>query len=134
MRLGLNGDEFRETRDLLLAHLDGDRAWRFDKDSYEVNRNKKKKHREAGEVTMKIRIDDTIYEGTGAEILEQLRLAAFDPTEFPDTESYLWQLRSNFIRMTDRDCVLPEHGLEEQARVLFGELAKIGALEVLENG
>ena len=35
------------TRDLLLAHLDGDRAWRFDKDSYEVNRNKKKKHREA---------------------------------------------------------------------------------------
>ena len=61
---------------------------------------------------MKIRIDDTIYEGTGAEILEQLRLAAFDPTEFPDTESYLWQLRSNFIRMTDRDCVLPEHGLD----------------------
>ena len=53
---------------------------------------------------------------------------------FPDTESYLWQLRSNFIRMTDRDCVLPKHGLEEQARVLFGELAKIGALEVLENG
>ena len=37
--------------------------------------------------------------GLGAEILEQLRLAAFDPTEFPDTESYLWQLRSNFIRM-----------------------------------
>ena len=83
---------------------------------------------------MKIRIDDTIYEGTGAEILEQLRLAAFDPTEFPDTESYLWQLRSNFIRMTDRDCVLPKHGLEEQARVLFGELAKIGALEELEDG
>ena len=26
---------------------------------------------------MKIRIDDTIYEGTGAEILEQLRLASF---------------------------------------------------------
>lgn len=48
--------------------------------------------------------------------------------------TYLWQLRSNFIRMTDRDCVLPKHGLEEQARVLFGELAKIGALEVLENG
>ena len=46
-RLGLNGNEFRETRNLLLANLDGDRAWRFDKDSYEVNRNKKKKHREA---------------------------------------------------------------------------------------
>lgn len=47
VRLGLNGDEFKETRNLLLANLDGDRAWRFDKDSYEVNRNKKKKHREA---------------------------------------------------------------------------------------
>lgn len=83
---------------------------------------------------MKIRIDDATYEGTGAEILEELRLASFDPTEFPDTESYLWQLRSNFIRMTDRDCVLPERGLEAQAQALFGELARIGALEVLEDG
>ena len=83
---------------------------------------------------MKIRIDDAAYEGTGVEILEELRLASFDPTEVPDTESYLWQLRSSFIRMTDRDCVLPERGLEEQARALFRELAKIGALEVLEDG
>ena len=45
VRLGLNGGEFRETRDILLSHLDGDRAWRHDKDSYEVNR-RKKKHRE----------------------------------------------------------------------------------------
>ena len=83
---------------------------------------------------MKIRIDDATYEGTGVEILEELRLASFDPTEFPDTESYLWQLRSNFIRMTDRDCVLRERGLEEQAQALFGELARISALEVLEDG
>ena len=45
VRLGLNGDEFKHTRDHLLAHLEGDRAWRRDKGSYEVNR-KKKKHRE----------------------------------------------------------------------------------------
>ncbi len=45
VRLGLNGSEFKATRDCLLAHLDGDRAWRRDKDSYEVNR-RKKKHRE----------------------------------------------------------------------------------------
>ena len=45
VRLGLNGDEFKHTRDHLLAHLEGDRAWRHDKDSYEVNR-RKKKHRE----------------------------------------------------------------------------------------
>ena len=42
VRLGLNGDEFKETRDLLLANLSGDRAWRHDKDSYEVNRRKKR--------------------------------------------------------------------------------------------
>lgn len=43
VRLGLNGDEFKHTRDHLLAHLDGDRAWRFDKDNYEVNKKKKKR-------------------------------------------------------------------------------------------
>ena len=42
---------------------------------------------------MKIRIEDTVYEGTGTEIMDQLRKVAFDPTEFPDTESYIWQLR-----------------------------------------
>lgn len=44
VRLGLNGPEFKNTRDHLLANLDGNRAWRYDKDSYEPN--KKKKHRE----------------------------------------------------------------------------------------
>ena len=83
---------------------------------------------------MKIRIDECTYEGSGAEIMDQLRRQAFDPTEYPDVESYIWQLRSNFPRMTDRDCVLPEHGLEAQAQAMFGELAKIGALEVLEDG
>ena len=28
VRLGLNGEEFKHTRDHLLAHLEGDRAWR----------------------------------------------------------------------------------------------------------
>ena len=46
VRLGLNGPEFKHTRDHLLANLEGDRAWRYDKDSYEVNR-KKKRNREA---------------------------------------------------------------------------------------
>ena len=74
---------------------------------------------------MKIRIEETIYEGTGAEILDQLRL---------DAESYLWQLQNNFIRMTDQECHLPEAGLEKQAQVMFAALAKVGALEVLEDG
>ena len=42
VRLGLNGPEFKETRDQLLKNLSGDRAWRHDKDSYEVNRRKKR--------------------------------------------------------------------------------------------
>ena len=83
---------------------------------------------------MKICIEDTVYEGTGAEIMEQLRLSCFDPTEFPDTESYIWQLHSNFIRMTDQDCPLPEHGVEAQAQAMIMALAKIGALEVLDHG
>ena len=51
---------------------------------------------------MKIRIDGRTYEGTGEAIMDQLRLAAFDPTEHPDAESYLQQLRANFIRTTAR--------------------------------
>lgn len=42
VRLGLNGEEFKHTRDHLLAHLEGDRSWRYDKDSYEVNKRKKR--------------------------------------------------------------------------------------------
>ena len=83
---------------------------------------------------MKIRIDERTYEGSGVEILDQLRLASFDPAEFPDAESYLWQLRSNFMRATDLDCVLPDSGLERQARAMFALLAKAGAMEVLDNG
>ena len=47
---------------------------------------------------MKIQIEDTVYEGTAAGIMEQLRDLSFDPTEFPDIESYIWFLQSNVIR------------------------------------
>ena len=43
VRLGLNGPEFKHTRDHLLANLEGDRAWRYDKDRYE---KKKSLHQE----------------------------------------------------------------------------------------
>ena len=82
---------------------------------------------------MKICIDERTYEGTGAEIMEQLRRQTFDPGEYPDTESYIFQLRSNFIRATDLACDLPESGVERQARAMFAHLAKAGALEILEE-
>ena len=49
---------------------------------------------------MKIRIEEDILSGTGAEIMDQLRARVFDPTEFPDTESYIWFLRNNVVRTT----------------------------------
>ena len=53
---------------------------------------------------LKIRIEQAVLEGTGTEIMEQLRMRAFDPDEFPDTESYIWQLQANYTRMTVQDC------------------------------
>ena len=82
---------------------------------------------------MKIRIDERIYEGTGEEIMEELRQQTFDPTEYPDTESYIQQLRGNFIRATDLDCPLPESGVDRQARAMFAHLAKAGALTIMEE-
>ena len=52
---------------------------------------------------LKVQIEQTTYEGTAAEIMDRLRKETFDPTEFPDTESFLWFLRSNAIRMTGID-------------------------------
>lgn len=46
VRLGLNGPEFKNTRNHLLANLEGDRVWRYDKDSYEVNKKKKSREME----------------------------------------------------------------------------------------
>ena len=46
VRLGLNGPEFKHTRDHLLANLEGDRAWRYDKDCYEANQKKRQREME----------------------------------------------------------------------------------------
>lgn len=82
---------------------------------------------------MKISIDGRTYEGSATEIMEQLHQQTFDPTEYPDTESYIYQLRNNFIRATDLDCSLPESGVERQARAMFAHLSKAGALSILEE-
>ena len=83
---------------------------------------------------MKIRIDERTYEGTGEEIMDQLRRESFDFLEYPDTETYIWQLRSNFIRATGLDCDLPQGGVERQAQAMIAQLAKAGALEVFDDG
>ena len=41
VRMGLNGPEFKNTRDHLLANLEGNRSWRYDLDHYEKNKTKR---------------------------------------------------------------------------------------------
>ena len=97
---------------------------------------------------MKIQIEDTVYEGTAAGIMEQLRDLSFDPTEFPDVETYIWFVQNNVIRTTGMDCPLPdgdaetqaeqpcelpEGSTEERAAALIHVLQEIGALELLEE-
>ena len=82
---------------------------------------------------MKIQIEETVYEGTATEIMGRLRDQTFDPTEFPDIESYIWFLQSNVIRTTGVDCPLPEGDTETQAQAMFRHLDKIGGLYLLEN-
>ena len=45
----------------------------------------------------------------------------------PDTESYIWFLRNNVVRTTGLDFPLPEGDVEQQARMMFSQLAKVGA-------
>ena len=80
---------------------------------------------------MKIQIEETVYEGTATEIMGRLRDQTFDPTEFPDLESYIWFLQSNVIRTTGMDCPLPDGDAETQAAALLRHLDRIGGLRLL---
>ena len=81
---------------------------------------------------MKIQIEDTTYTGTGTEIMDQLRDRSFDPTEFPDTDTYIWFLQSNVIRTTEMDCPLPDGSTECREQAMLKHLERIGALVLLE--
>ena len=83
---------------------------------------------------MRVRIDDTIYEGTALEIVDRLRRENDEENEYPDAASYIRQLQSNFINTFLQDCVLPNTGLEDRARVLLFRLADVQSLEVLPDG
>ena len=80
---------------------------------------------------MKLLIDETIYEGTTLEILEQLRNLTFSPEEFPNADAYLRFLQDNVRRTADLPCELPEGSTEEKAYALFEQLEQLGALERL---
>ena len=81
---------------------------------------------------MKIRIEERNYEGTGTEIMEQLRLEN-EPDRIPDAESYIRYLCANFTRSTGLECALPETGVEERARTMLRRLAYAGGLLLLDG-
>ena len=67
---------------------------------------------------MKICIDERTYEGSAAEIMEQLRQQTFDPTEYPDTESYICQRRYEIVRKRRRNFVVFRRGGNKTKRFL----------------
>ena len=82
---------------------------------------------------MRVLIDDTIYKGTAAEIIDQLRSRNDDRNEFADRLSYIRQLQRNFVMSTHEECVLPDSGEEDMSRVLLFRFADVGSLEVLPD-
>ena len=98
----------------------------------ETNPSLSRERKETGDI-MKIRIDDTIYEGTAVEILDRLRGRFDEGNDYPDTESYIRQLRRNFISSAKEDCDLPKGGLEDRARTVLFRFADVGSLEILPD-
>ena len=80
---------------------------------------------------MRVLIDETVYEGSAVEILDQLRALTFDPQEFPSTDAYIRFLQDSIRRMTDLPCELPAGSVEQRAAALLETLERIGALERL---
>ncbi len=77
---------------------------------------------------MHIQLGEHDFQGTGKEILEQMRELQFDPNEFPDNETYLWQLQANYIKIAQKPCPIPDGNIEVQARAMFRHLEEFGTL------
>lgn len=80
---------------------------------------------------MKIRIETEVYDGSPAEIMEQLWEDSFDKDQFPDLGGYIDYMAESFERMTELPCKLPEGTLEERAHFVLMRLQEIDALEVI---
>ena len=61
---------------------------------------------------MKVRIEEQEYDGSGAEIMEQLRLEHPEADKF-SAESYVRYVAANFTRSTGLEIALPETGVED---------------------
>ena len=82
---------------------------------------------------MKVRIKDAEYEGTCTEIVDQLRFQNDENNEYPDTESYILQMKINLVREKGKVCVLPKGDTEKKARAILLRFASVGWLEVVKD-
>lgn len=82
---------------------------------------------------MKIRIETEVYEGSPADIVEQLWEDSFDKEQFPDLGGYIDYMAESFERMTDMPCSVPDGTPDERAHAVLMRLQDIDALEVLDN-
>ena len=82
---------------------------------------------------MKVRIKDAEYGGTCTEIVDQLRFQNDETNEYPDTESYILQMKINLVRETGKVCVLPKGDTESRARAILLRFESVGWLEVVRD-
>ena len=80
---------------------------------------------------MQVIIEDRLYKGTAAEILDQLRVFNFDPDECPDVDTYILWLQARFITMTSRACDRPAGETERRARAIIDYYVSIGGMRKL---
>ena len=82
---------------------------------------------------MKVRIEEREYEGSGAEIIEQLRLEHPEAEKFAFTESYVRYVAANFTRSTGLEIALPETGVEDMSKAMLHRLADAGAALIIKD-
>ena len=81
---------------------------------------------------MKVRIEEREYEGSGAEIMGQLRLAHPEADKF-SAESYVRYVAANFTRLTGLEIALPETSLEDMSDAMLHRLANAGAALIIND-
>ena len=82
---------------------------------------------------MKICIETEVYEGSPADIMEQLWEDSFDKSQFPELGGFINHMAESFERMTDMPCIVPDSTLDERAHAVLMRLKDIDALEVLDD-
>ena len=83
---------------------------------------------------MKICIVEAAYEGSPAEILAQLRDAAFSRDDFTSFREYLAYTARRIEDLTDIRIPIEQYDTDDgAAREIISALESIGALDVLED-